>query len=161
MTENCTTKCVACGRFIPYREMEDRTARFYFEPDSIKGPEISEWTCAECVAAEAARDQQTPKPLGIGAHVIVQTYGAFGLDLPYEAMVEQIKGDRVRVRPLFPVLTAGSARSSRTRKGPSIRARWVGRGAVSKCDEAFYAAKIAEFEDNTKGASASGKGSAT
>ena len=42
-------KCAACGHFIAYAEMEDGGgARFYFEPDSHKGPEISEWTCARC-----------------------------------------------------------------------------------------------------------------
>jgi hypothetical protein len=46
-------KCVDCGRFIAFSEMsEDGGARFYFEPDSHKGPEISEWTCARCTASE-------------------------------------------------------------------------------------------------------------
>lgn len=72
--------------------------------------------------------------IDVGHRVSVQTCGAFGRDLPYEALVEKIDGDRVRVRPLHPVLTAGSARSSRTRKGPSIRARWVSRFAVGESE---------------------------
>ncbi len=46
-------KCVACGRFVSYKEMEAGTASFRFEPDSHKGPEISEWTCARCNNGEA------------------------------------------------------------------------------------------------------------
>lgn len=48
-----TIKCVECGRFIPYSQMEfGGGARFYFEPDSHKGPEVSEWTCKECTEHE-------------------------------------------------------------------------------------------------------------
>lgn len=48
--EPMTEKCSACGKFIPYSQMEcGGSARFHFEPDSHKGPEVSEWTCAECV----------------------------------------------------------------------------------------------------------------
>jgi hypothetical protein len=44
-------KCCSCGRFIGYDEMgEGGTASFYFEPDSDRGREISEWTCGACVA---------------------------------------------------------------------------------------------------------------
>ncbi len=43
-------KCAACGRFVSYTEMSDGTASYYFEPDNHFGPEISEWTCAICVA---------------------------------------------------------------------------------------------------------------
>jgi len=42
-------RCVCCGKFIAYKEMEGGGARFYFEPDSHKGPEISEWRCKQCV----------------------------------------------------------------------------------------------------------------
>lgn len=49
-------KCVSCGQFIPYSEMErGGGAEFYFEPDSHKGPEISEWTCAKCANAVKAQ----------------------------------------------------------------------------------------------------------
>lgn len=89
--------------------------------------------------------------LDVNDHVIVETVGAFGFDLPYEAVVQGIKGDRVRVKPLMAALTAGSARSERTRKGPSVRARWVGRYAVKKCDAAFYADKIREAESASEG----------
>jgi hypothetical protein len=50
-----TEKCVSCGKFIPYSQMgEGGGAVFYFEPDSHKGPEVSEWTCVECVRKQAA-----------------------------------------------------------------------------------------------------------
>lgn len=49
-----TIKCCACGRFIGYREMYDGGATFHFEPDSHRGPEISEWTCERC--GEGGRD---------------------------------------------------------------------------------------------------------
>ncbi len=46
-------KCAACGKFIPYSEMIDGGgARFTFEPDSHKGPEVSEWTCKKCAENE-------------------------------------------------------------------------------------------------------------
>ena len=46
-------RCGGCGRFIAYAELEEGgSARFYFEPDSHKGPEISEWTCGRCVDLE-------------------------------------------------------------------------------------------------------------
>ena len=42
-------KCVGCGKFIPYDDTgEDGHARFHFEPLSEFGPEVSEWTCAQC-----------------------------------------------------------------------------------------------------------------
>jgi hypothetical protein len=48
-----TEKCVVCGKYISYAQMgDDGYAKFYFEPDSHKGPEVSEWTCAECVKRE-------------------------------------------------------------------------------------------------------------
>ncbi len=43
-------RCICCGRFLSYEEMQDGTAHFYFEPDSHKGPEVSDWECAKCVA---------------------------------------------------------------------------------------------------------------
>jgi hypothetical protein len=43
------TKCVSCGQFVSYDSMQDGSALFYFEPDSHKGPEVSEWTCFRCV----------------------------------------------------------------------------------------------------------------
>ena len=44
-----TEKCAVCGRFVPYSEMEpEGGAKFYFEPDSHFGPEVSEWTCHNC-----------------------------------------------------------------------------------------------------------------
>ncbi len=47
--------------------------------------------------------------------------------LPYFAEVLAIEGDRVKVRPLpeSKPLTASTARSQYSRKGPSVRARWV------------------------------------
>lgn len=48
-----TAKCVSCGRFLSFKEMErGGGAYFYFEPDSHKGREVCEWTCAKCAAAE-------------------------------------------------------------------------------------------------------------
>ena len=49
-----TVRCVACGKFIPYAEMvaEAAGAKFYFEPASHSGPELSEWTCAACTMRE-------------------------------------------------------------------------------------------------------------
>jgi hypothetical protein len=42
-------KCVGCGKFISYDDMgEDGPARFQFEPLSEFGPEVSEWSCADC-----------------------------------------------------------------------------------------------------------------
>lgn len=43
-----TTKCIACGKFIPYSQMGGGGARFHFVPDNEFGPEIAEWTCAGC-----------------------------------------------------------------------------------------------------------------
>lgn len=37
--------CVRCGRFTA---CEDPDARYYFEPDSDRGPEVNEWTCGPC-----------------------------------------------------------------------------------------------------------------
>jgi hypothetical protein len=54
-----TVRCVVCGRFIPYAQMAQRGgAKFYFEPDSHKGPEVSEWTCAQCVQIAANRKER-------------------------------------------------------------------------------------------------------
>lgn len=44
--------CSSCGRFIPHADMNSGAAKFYFEPDSHKGPEICEWTCATCAIKE-------------------------------------------------------------------------------------------------------------
>lgn len=47
---NDAIKCDACGRFISYAEMQEGGgARFYFEPDSHRGPERCEWTCEQCL----------------------------------------------------------------------------------------------------------------
>lgn len=46
-------KCIGCGRFVGLPEMENQTAKFYFEPDNHYGPERCEWTCARCAAQEA------------------------------------------------------------------------------------------------------------
>ena len=46
-----TEKCISCGRFLSYAEMEGG-AEFYFEPDNEFGRERSEWTCARCVEEE-------------------------------------------------------------------------------------------------------------
>jgi hypothetical protein len=52
-------KCCGCGRFIPYSEMDEGGgARFYFEPDSHRGPEISEWTCAACMDKDRKHDAE-------------------------------------------------------------------------------------------------------
>lgn len=50
MTEQ--VKCEWCGKFISYADMGSGAASFHFEPDSHKGPEISEWTCASCETAD-------------------------------------------------------------------------------------------------------------
>lgn len=52
MTREATTKCVSCGRFVPFSQMGGGGAEFYFEPDNHFGPERSEWTCARCVEKE-------------------------------------------------------------------------------------------------------------
>jgi hypothetical protein len=55
-------KCASCGRFISYCEMEDGGgAKFYFEPASHFGPEITEWNCKECVAKEAGAALTVPR----------------------------------------------------------------------------------------------------
>lgn len=60
---------------------------------------------------------------------IVRANAALGaLGLPYRAKIEALKGERVKVRPLHPTLTAGSART----KGISIRARWVQLSTLEK-----------------------------
>lgn len=41
-------KCCSCGKFISHNDIQTGAASFYFEPDSHKGPEISEWTCKKC-----------------------------------------------------------------------------------------------------------------
>ena len=64
------------------------------------------------------------KDSGIYVGAIV-TANFTGLGLPYQATVEAIKGERIKVRPLHPVLTEGSARRHKTRNGDSVRARWV------------------------------------
>jgi hypothetical protein len=43
-------RCADCGRFLSYAEVESGETRFYFEPASHFGPEVTEWTCARCVA---------------------------------------------------------------------------------------------------------------
>lgn len=43
-------RCEACGRFVPYSQMErDGGASFRFTPLNEFGPEESEWTCKSCV----------------------------------------------------------------------------------------------------------------
>ena len=51
-------RCVCCGRFIPYREIDDGKASFYFEPDSHKGPEISEWSHNVCRTAAHLHEER-------------------------------------------------------------------------------------------------------
>lgn len=49
-SRNEPVQCAGCGKFIPYDDMaEDGPARFHFEPLSEFGPEVSEWTCRQCV----------------------------------------------------------------------------------------------------------------
>lgn len=48
-------KCAACGKFIPYADMQSGRASFRHEPSSHFGPEVSEWTCAICEKREAER----------------------------------------------------------------------------------------------------------
>jgi hypothetical protein len=50
-----TARCVSCGHYLSYVEMEDGSAAFHFEPSSHFGPEVSEWRCARCTAADIAR----------------------------------------------------------------------------------------------------------
>jgi hypothetical protein len=66
---------------------------------------------------------------------IVTANSGAALGLPYRAKIEMIEGDRARVRPLHPTLTEGSARGSRTRKGPSVRARWVNMAGLRPIEE--------------------------
>lgn len=66
----------------------------------------------------------TTPDIGLFVGAIV-TANFTGMGLPYQATVEAIKGERVKVRPLHATLTAGSARRYKTRKGDSLRARWV------------------------------------
>ena len=49
-----TIKCVACGKFIPYSDLEHGLASFHHEPSSLRGHEVNEWTCAACVIKERA-----------------------------------------------------------------------------------------------------------
>ena len=57
-----SVKCVSGpGRFVSFAEMQDDSAKFHFEPDSHKGPEVSEWTCAACAAKSVPR---TPRSGG-------------------------------------------------------------------------------------------------
>ncbi len=60
MTQMETIRCVCCGRFIPYSDMdpEKGPASFYFEPDNHFGPERSEWTCAKCSSPIMSDDQR-------------------------------------------------------------------------------------------------------
>jgi hypothetical protein len=67
--------CVACGRFVALAEMQDGSAVFHFEPDSHKGPEVSEWTCAACVAKDRATTISTAVPR---ADLAVPAYGPSG-----------------------------------------------------------------------------------
>ena len=57
-----TTKCVACGKFIPYSQMEKGGgAHFHFVPDNEFGPEVSEWTCASCTPREAVLNDRAER----------------------------------------------------------------------------------------------------
>jgi hypothetical protein len=47
-----TIRCADCGKFIPTTQLVDDSARFFYQPDSEYGHEISEWTCAGCVQKE-------------------------------------------------------------------------------------------------------------
>jgi len=51
-----TEKCVSCGRFVSYKEM-DKGASFHFIPDNEFGPEESEWTCTRCVKEDGANHE--------------------------------------------------------------------------------------------------------
>lgn len=48
-------RCVSCGKFISYHEIESNRAAFYHEPSSHFGPEVNEWTCAACEKRDAER----------------------------------------------------------------------------------------------------------
>jgi hypothetical protein len=50
-----TVRCISCGHFLSYAEMEDGSASFHFEPSSHFGPEVSEWRCAQCTIADIER----------------------------------------------------------------------------------------------------------
>lgn len=54
-------------------------------------------------------------------------FGTSGL--PYKAQVEEIRDDKIRIRPLRDALTMGSART--LKPGPSVRSRWVGVKSVA------------------------------
>lgn len=52
------SKCCVCGRFIPYEDMQDGSARHEFTPDNAFGPEESDWTCRVCVMKEKNRNHK-------------------------------------------------------------------------------------------------------
>jgi len=59
---NCV-RCTDCGKFISYEELgPDGGAKFFFEPLNEFGPEISEWTCKQCISRERAREFNKPRP---------------------------------------------------------------------------------------------------
>lgn len=43
-----TIKCASCGRFISYKDIKEKKATYYYEPESDRGHEIEEWTHKRC-----------------------------------------------------------------------------------------------------------------
>ena len=49
-------RCVVCGRFIGWTEIEKKEASLEFTSDNAFSPEISEWTCGRCrISLDCAR----------------------------------------------------------------------------------------------------------
>ncbi len=49
-------RCVACGVFIAYADMDSGKAQFDFTPDSFFTLERSEWLCPACVNKQTGRE---------------------------------------------------------------------------------------------------------
>ena len=47
-------RCVGCGQFIGYADIDAGLCRFDFEPDSHFGPEVADWSCPKCSEQERA-----------------------------------------------------------------------------------------------------------
>lgn len=41
-------KCINCGKFISFRDIENEKVRFHFIPDGVCGPEESYWEHKQC-----------------------------------------------------------------------------------------------------------------
>lgn len=70
--ESSAIKCSSCGKFISHEQMMSGDASYHFEPDSHRGPEVSEWTCRECrfnfAPGQDVSLRERPERKGIIAH---------------------------------------------------------------------------------------------